>query len=106
MKINERIRELRKQLHLSQEYVAKYLGVPRSTVSQMESGKRKVLAEDVSKLCALFGVSADALINGAELSEPANAFARCFENLNESDQAEIMNMMRFKERMKLQRGGN
>ncbi|MCR4834028.1 MAG: helix-turn-helix domain-containing protein, partial [Butyrivibrio sp.] len=43
--INERIKELRTQLHLSQDYVAKFLGVNRSTYTQMENGKRKVLAE-------------------------------------------------------------
>ena len=50
MKINEKMKELRTQLHLSQDYVAKYLGVSRSTVTQMENGNRKILAEDEEEL--------------------------------------------------------
>ena len=33
--IYERIKELRNQLNLTQEYVANYLGVNRATVTQM-----------------------------------------------------------------------
>jgi hypothetical protein len=32
--------------------------------------------------------------------EPTSVFARSFENLSEVDQAEIMNLIRFKEQMK------
>lgn len=103
MRTNEKMKELRVQLHLSQDYVAKYLGVNRSTVTQMENGNRKILAEEVSKLCSLFGVSADTLVNDVEISQPTTVFARSFESLDESDQAEIMNLIRFKEQMKAQR---
>ena len=100
MKTYEKMKELRSQLHLSQDYVAKYLGVNRSTVTQMENGKRKILADEVSKLCNLFGVSADTLINGSEVSDSTTVFAKRFENLDASDQAEIMNLIRFKEQTK------
>ena len=101
--INERIKEFRNQLHLSQEYVASFLGINRSTYTQMENGKRKVLAEEIAKLSELFGVSADALINDNEMSQPATVFARSFDKLDERDQAEIMSLIRFKERVKAQR---
>ena len=70
-KLNERIKELRNRLHLSQDYVAKYLGLSRSTYTQMENGNRKVLADEVAQLCKLFGVSADDLLNDNEISQPA-----------------------------------
>lgn len=101
--INERIKEFRNQLHLSQEYVATFLGINRSTYTQMENGKRKVLAEELAKLSELFGVSADTLINDSEMSQPATVFARSFDKLDERDQAEIMSLIRFKERVKAQR---
>lgn len=101
--IHDRIKELRNQLHLSQDYVAKYLGINRSTYTQMENGKRKVLADEVAQLSILFGVSADSLLNNTEISQPATMFARSFEKLDESDQAEIMNLIRFKEQVKAQR---
>ncbi len=101
--IHERIKELRTKLHLSQDYVAKFLGINRSTYTQMENGKRKVLADEVAKLSILFGVSADSLLSNTELSHPATMFARSFEKLDERDQAEIMNLIRFKEQVKAQR---
>ena len=103
MNINERIKNYRNQLHLSQEYVANFLGINRATYTQMENGNRKITAEDVSKLSELFGVTADALLNENKLSQPATVFARSFEKLDENDQAEIMNLIKFKEQMKRQR---
>lgn len=102
-RINERIKELRTKLHLSQDYVAKYLGLSRSTYTQMENGNRKVLADEVAQLSNLFGVSADSLLYDTEMSQPATMFARSFDRLDERDQAEIMNLIRFKEQTKLQR---
>ncbi len=103
MGINKRIKNFRNQLHLSQEYVANYLGINRATYTQMENEKRKITAEDISKLSELFGVTADTLLNENNLSQPATVFARSFEKLDENDQAEIMNLIKFKEQMKMQR---
>ena len=101
--VYERIKELRLQLHLSQDYVAKFLGINRSTYTQMENGNRKILANEVAQLSNLFGVSADSLLNDTEISQPATIFARSFEKLDERDQTEIMNLIRFKEQVKAQR---
>lgn len=102
--VYERIKQLRTQLHLSQDYVARYLGINRSTYTQMENGKRKVLADEVAKLSVLFGVSADSLLNDDEVSQPATVFARSFDRLDERDQEEIMNLIRIKEQIRSQRG--
>ena len=102
-KVYEKIRELREQLHLSQGYVADQIGVSRSTFTQMENGKRKIFVEDLQKLCELFGVSADLVMKDEEMKQPTTMFARSFEKLDENDQAEIMNLIRFKEQMKEQR---
>ena len=102
--VYERIKQLRTQLHLSQDYVARYLGIKRSTYTQMENGKRKVLADEVAKLSVLFGVSADSLLNDDEVSQPATVFARSFDRLDERDQEEIMNLIRIKEQIRSQRG--
>lgn len=101
--VYERIKALRTQLHLSQDYVAKFLGISRSTYTQMENGNRKVLADEVAQLSNLFGVSADSLLSDVEISQPATIFARSFERLDERDQAEIMNLIRFKEQIRSQR---
>lgn len=101
--INERIREYRIQLQLSQEYVANYLQVNRATFSQIELGNRKITAEEVAKLGILFGVSSDTLLYGEKIETPSVAFARSFEQLDEIDQNEILNLIRFKEMMKMQK---
>ena len=101
--INQRIKQYRKQLNLSQEYVSNYLNMNRATYTQMENGNRKITADDLSKLSQLFGVSADNLLNENMVCEPIIMFARSFDNLDKDDQAEIMNLIRFKEQMKAQR---
>ena len=103
MGINERIKNFRNRLHLSQEYVANFLEINRATYTQMENGKRKITEEDISRLSELFGVTADALLNENKISQPSTVFARSFEKLDENDQAEIMNLIKFKEQMKMQR---
>ena len=40
--VYERVKKYRNRLHLSQEYVSKYLNVNRATYSQMENGNRKI----------------------------------------------------------------
>lgn len=103
IKVNEKIKELRSGLHLSQEYVANYLGLSRTSYTQMENGNRKITADDIAKLSTLFGVSADLILHGKQINQPATIFARSFENLDETDQAEIMNLIRFKKQIKEQR---
>jgi transcriptional regulator with XRE-family HTH domain len=99
-KLSDRIREARKKLNLSQEYVAKYLGVGRSAVVDIESGKRKVSADELGKLSELFLIPVDELLNGRTASSPSQVFARSFEALDESDQTEILNLIEFKMAMK------
>ena len=60
----ERIKEARTELHLSQDYVAKFLGVNRTAIVEIESGKRKVSADELGKFSELFQIPADELLNG------------------------------------------
>ena len=39
MELYERIKKARTELHLSQEYVANYLGVKRTAIVEIESGR-------------------------------------------------------------------
>ena len=67
--IAERIKLLRKELGLTQEEVAKQLGVSRATVSQMESGERKITAEELYKLANIFNVTADEILDNEKSIE-------------------------------------
>lgn len=99
----ERIRACRSKLHLSQEYVANYMAMNRASIAQIELGKRKVTAEELAKFSSLFGVSADALLNGENVKMPTTMLARSFTQLDERDQEEIMSLIQFKKMMKEQK---
>jgi transcriptional regulator with XRE-family HTH domain len=69
-----RLREARKLAGLSQGQVAKLLGLHRPSVSEMESGNRRVSSEELTKLAELYDVSAAWLLgevaNTLDASDP------------------------------------
>lgn len=95
----ERLRNLRKELKLSQEYVAKQLGVSRTAITQIEAGSRKVSASELEVFANMYGVSMDVIMNG-EKNNNVRAIARAFNELDERDQEEVMNLIQFKKRLK------
>src|SRR5258708_20901983 len=52
--MGERLRQTREYLGFSQEEVAKYLGISRSALSNIETGQRKVDALELKKLASLY----------------------------------------------------
>jgi transcriptional regulator with XRE-family HTH domain len=65
-----RLREAREYLGFSQEEVATFLGVPRSALSLMESGQRKVDALELKKLAGLYKRPVS-YFTGEEAEEPS-----------------------------------
>jgi transcriptional regulator with XRE-family HTH domain len=53
-KLGARLREAREYLGLSQDEVAKYLGIPRTALSHIESGQRRIDALELKKLAQLY----------------------------------------------------
>lgn len=99
--MNERLKDIRKKLKLSQEFVAKQLEMTRTTIVAIEAGTRKVSTDELVKFAKLYGVDTDEILHGkvSEKSE-VRAFARTFSELSEIDKKEIMNLMNFKKRYK------
>ena len=62
MTINERIKWYRKDLGLSQQYIAKKLHISQGAVSQWEKGITKPPAEHLPILADIFGISVDELL--------------------------------------------
>ena len=69
--IANRLRLAREQAGLSQGQVAKQLGMHRPTISEIEAGRRKVSAEELSTFARLYDVSTTWLID--EQSETSDA---------------------------------
>lgn len=98
--LNDRIKKARTDLHLSQDYVARFLGISRTAVVEMELNKRKVSADELAKFSELFQIPADELLNGRNIEMSVQMFARRFESLDKADQQEILNLIEFKRMMK------
>lgn len=104
MELYERLKKARTELHLSQDYVAKIVGVNRTAIVEIESGKRSVKTEELRRFSELFQISADELLNGRNTEMPNTVFARSFSSLDEDDQQEILNLIEFKKMLKERRG--
>lgn len=98
-RLAEKLREARKRIGFSQEYVAKSLGLPRTAVTQIECGNREVSAEELAGFCKLYRLSADYLINTDKVETNQTMFARAFDELDDNDQQEILNLIAFKKSM-------
>jgi len=104
--MNERLKQKRKYLKLSQEFVAKQMQLSRSTISAIESGQRKVTAEELARFSKLYGVTPEELMYGT-VSDTASTemFTRAFSELSDIDKKEIMNLIDFKRSYKGQMNG-
>lgn len=61
-KLNEKLRELRSQLGVSQKQAAKDMGIMPTTYSNYEQGLREPSIEVLKIICEYYGVTADYLI--------------------------------------------
>ena len=64
-----RLVDLRKSAHLSQDQVAKYLGIDQSMLSKMESGERSIGVSVLEDLASLYCLSAYDLANSGDITE-------------------------------------
>jgi len=62
-KLAERIKKMREDRELSQEELALKLGIPRPSISQLESGQRDVSSIELAKLANIFEISVDDLLS-------------------------------------------
>jgi len=64
MNLGERLLNLRKKEHLSQEEVAFKLNVSRQTISKWETDQSTPDFDKIAPLCELYGITADELLTG------------------------------------------
>ncbi|MCF8236336.1 MAG: DUF4065 domain-containing protein [Bacteroidales bacterium] len=74
--IGKRIARLRKQKGFSQDDLAKILNIPRSSVAQIESGKRNLPVTELMKLASALGFSIDKFLAREYKMEEQNTIAK------------------------------
>ena len=93
MRLGERLREAREYLQLSQDEVARALGVPRAAISLIESGQRKVEALELKKLAQVYQRPVSHFTGGdqkkPELPAEVEHLARKAAKLSDQDRAEL-----------------
>lgn len=62
-KLGVKIKKLREEEKLSQERLAGLLKINRISLSQIETGERKISAEEITKLSRIFNVATDVLLD-------------------------------------------
>ncbi len=105
--LSERLKTLRKEAGLTQEQVAKKLGVSRPAYTYWEKGEKRPTPDKLSNIAQLYGVTTDYLLgNEPEEDELANVellFRMTSDGLTEEEKAvfreELIEFM--KERKKL-----
>lgn len=66
MKINEKIKRIRTDLKMTQEDFSYKIGISRSTLAQIETGKSNPTFEAISSICSIFKVDANYLYTETE----------------------------------------
>jgi transcriptional regulator with XRE-family HTH domain len=92
-KLGARLREAREYLGLSQDDVAKYLSIPRTALSHIESGQRRIDALELKKLAQLYKRPVVYFTGESQadagMSEDVAHLARAAAGLSEGDRREL-----------------
>ena len=94
--ISIRLRAAREQAGLSQGQVAKLLGLQRPSISELEAGRRKVSAEEVTRFADIYNVSVSWIMKEeSEVPDPAvELAARELAKLKKEDLDTVLNVLR------------
>lgn len=71
-----RLKQLRKESGLTQEQLAKYLGVDQTMITRLENGTRNLNVTLIEKICSLFGCSDAYLMGEDDVYIPLNFMFR------------------------------
>lgn len=85
LNIGERITQLRKQLHLSQDELAKKVDVSRTIIGNYERNTNAPSIEILLKIAKVFNVSVDYLIGESELSSFDKELLKRIEDIEQLD---------------------
>lgn len=97
--LGSRLKEAREYLELSQDEVARILNVPRTAVSLMETGQRKVDVMELKKLAEIYQRPVD-FFTGKQgvakaVPETVQHLARAAAELSDVDRKELLRFAEF-----------
>jgi transcriptional regulator with XRE-family HTH domain len=96
--LGERLKQAREYLELSQDEVAKKIGLPRTAVSLIESGQRRIDALELQKLAELYQRPVSSFtgeVISAQLPEDIEHLARAATKLSQRDRQELQRFAEF-----------
>lgn len=99
MRLAELLKQAREYLSLSQDEVAKAVGIPRAAISLIESGQRRVDALELKKFAAVYQrpvtyFTGDEVVE-ATLPAEVEHLARAAANLSSKDREELARFAEF-----------
>ncbi|MEI7424372.1 MAG: helix-turn-helix transcriptional regulator [Prolixibacteraceae bacterium] len=84
--VGNNIKSYRQKFGYSQDHIAKYLEIDRTTLSKYESAEREISLLNLTRLADLFGIEIGDLIEKDSVNKEANlAFAFRSEGMEEQD---------------------
>lgn len=96
--LGRRLREAREYLNFSQQEVADALSIPRSAISLIEAGQRKLETLELKALARIYGHPIAYFTGEAQPPAPPESvtmLARKAEKLSEADRAELLRFSEF-----------
>ncbi|MDW5327191.1 helix-turn-helix transcriptional regulator [Plantactinospora sp. KLBMP9567] len=104
VQLGERLKKTREYLGMSQQYVAHNTGIPRTAVSDIERGNRRVDSLELKKLARLYSLPVSYFLDEQEQADAGEhalaGLPRALAGLTDGDKAEIL---RYAEYLKFKR---
>ena len=101
--VGSKIRQLRKERHLTQAVLAKKIGVQQSDLCRMENGEYKVALDTLFRILGVFGMKIGDFFQGTD-EQPESvininqdqALLEMIRELDETSRQEVLELVRFK----------
>lgn len=97
----DRLKEAREYLNLSQQFVSEQTGIPRSAISDIERGSRRVESIELKRLAALYRMPVDFFLgvepDPSQLADDptVRALARAAGEMDEEARVEVLRFAMF-----------
>lgn len=105
MKLAKQLREAREFANLSQQFVAEQTGIPRSAISDIERGTRRVESLELKRLAELYRMPVSYFLQedyddfAESAGDPAiTALARATSSMSDEEKAEVLRFALFLQR--------